>query len=230
MKENRFFTDLENEKKALSQMNFREKADHLWTYYKGALGILVAAVMLISVICTGFINRNKNILSSGTTVNATLSQEAIDYLSALCYERNPEQKNGEFNLHSVILEDFEDTTDYEFNYNVLVQIITMCSEQDLDYIIMDEVAMKLLLVQECFMDLSEILTQDELTALGDKVISARAEDQTETRPYAINIADLPFIKDNTDAKGPVYFAFVNNTPRREVCRQIWEDILAWPQK
>lgn len=229
MKENRFFTDLENERKALSQMTFREKADHLWTYYKGVLGILVAVVMLISVFCTGFINRNKNILSSGATVNATLSQEAIDYLSALCYERNPEQKNGEFNLQSVMLEDFEDTTDYEFNYSVLVRIITMCSEQDLDYIIMDEVAMKLLLVQECYMDLSEILTQDELTALGDKVISARAEDQTEARPYVINITDLPFIKDNTDAKGPIYIAFAANTPRKEACRQIWNDILAWPQ-
>lgn len=229
MRENRFFDDFEKEKKALSQMSFREKADHLWTYYKGALGILVAAVMLISLVSTGLTNRNKNILSSGVAVNVTLSQEAIDYLSALCYERNSEQQDGEFDLHSTLMEDFEDTSDYEYNYNILLRIVTMCSAQELDYMIVDEVAMKLLLVQECYMDLSEIFTQDELAALGDTVISARAKDEAELRPVSINISDLPFIKDNTDMKGPVYIAFAANTPRKEVCRQIWDDILAWPQ-
>jgi hypothetical protein len=230
MKDTIFFKSLENDKQALAQMSFREKVDHLWTYYKGFLWVLVAAAMLITLVCTGIINRNKNYVSSGVTVNVELSQDAIDYLSALCQERHPDLKEGAFSLESSMMEDFEDTQDYEYNYGILSGILTMAAAKDLDYMIMDKVSMELILKQGTFMDLTEIFTQDELTAFGDIVISAREEEETEARPVVINITDLPFIKDNTDADGPVYIAFAASSPRKDACRQIWDDIVAWPQK
>ena len=108
MKENKLVKEFQELKTTLSQMSFRGKVDHLWTYYKGVLVALLIAVMLASLMGTSISNKRKHLLSAGATVNVTLSQDGLDYLSARCYERAPEQKNGEVYLQSTIMQAFEE--------------------------------------------------------------------------------------------------------------------------
>ena len=80
---------------------------------------------------------------------------------------------------------------------------------------------------------TELFTEEELAELGDKVITARQEDETEAWVVAIDITDLPFVQDNVhleDADDRIYFALSGNTQRPEMCRDAWEYIHAWESK
>ena len=85
------------------------------------------------------------------------------------------------------------------------------------------------------MDLREFFTAAELEQWKDQIVYGQAEMEDGTKgemyPEAIDITDMPFAKDCVRANGEtVYFTVIVNTPRKEQCKQVWQDILAWQSK
>lgn len=213
----------------LKNMTWKQRWEHLWTYYRWVIIVAVMAVMMISVIVSCVINLNTNTLVAGVCINVELDETGHNaltedfkakYGTGVKYEDVP--------LTQVYLEDFESTKNYQDNYYTLMSLLSLCSAQELDYIIADQIGMENLLKQEAYMDLSAFFTADELAALGDKVIMARSSEQEddESIPVAVDITDLPFIQAaaTPDEDEKVYFAVIQNSPRMEQVRQIWDFI------
>ena len=61
----------------------------------------------------------------------------------------------------------------------------------------------------------------------DRLIYAMMKGEEERWPIAVKITDIPFVKDNVNNKGDIYFGLSGREPNLEMCRNVWEYIHAW---
>lgn len=206
---------------------FRQKWDHIWTYYRYWLLVLAVAIMGISILCTSFINVNTDMLLAGITVNVNISEEGNTYLTDGLHDQLTKGSKWEdIALQPMELHDLLDSEDVEEDYYALMTILGMGAGKILDYIIMDQDAMELLLPNDPFMDLRLVLTQAELDQLDNRVVYME-KDNVRT-PIAVEVSDTAFIKDNATADGgKVFLGFTINTTRKDACRILWDHLNAW---
>ena len=223
----------------MKPMSFRQKVEHIWTYYKEHLFVIAMAVVVVIAIISSAINSNRQIMLSGMLCNVGMSMDGYNYLTEDFFEKN----GGDSSVEDIFLSSQEfalpesmDQSQVDAAYVSAMSIISMVEAKKLDYMIITEDAFGYFLGHEIYMDLSEFLTPEEMEQWKGKVVyaQAEAEDGTvgEMYPVGINISDLPFTKDCVRAgkDETVYFTVIANTPRQELTRQIWEDILAWESK
>lgn len=216
----------------LKPMNWKQRIDHIWSYYKewmflGALGLVV-----ICAIVGSLINANREILASGMMVNISIEQEGYDYLSTEYFEDLGGKKGRQIVEldYANFSSDIEDLSKAEENYTASMVLVGLVSAQRLDYMILDQESMEFYIPQEVYMDLTQFFTEEELTKLKDKLIYAREEEETEPIPVAVDISDLDYVKDNITTEGKIYFALSGSTQRLETCRDVWNRIHAWKSK
>ena len=98
---------------------------------------------------------------------------------------------------------------------------------------MDKLALEFYLTQEVYGDLSTFFTQEQLEAMGDKVIYAQAEadewEDEEFAPYpvAVDVTDLPFFQDTAPQNNGIYFVLSGNQPDLNAVQAFWDHIHAW---
>lgn len=215
----------------LKPMTWKKRIDHLWTYYKSVLVVIIVIVTLIAIVVTGINNANRNILISGALVNTDTGVEGQAYLS-----EKYEQKwlaagvEGDADITYVYFEDIETTNEVEFTYNAVTRIVAMTAAQELDYVIMNKLGLETYLGHDMFEDLSKILTAEELEQFADKLIYLNYEETSETIPVAVDLQGTVFAERFVKTDVPHYLAFVANTLRPEGCRDLWEFILETPAK
>lgn len=214
----------------LSRMTFKEKVQHLWTYYKSTLLITAILIVAISIVINSIITVNTDTIVAGVTVNVHLSDEAMQYLGDDYYNKVYDGSG----LEDVFITDMSmyDITDAEHSeetYYTLMSLAALVSEEELDYMIVNQSALESFIKYESILqDLRVLFTQEELDALGTNVIHQQAGPDGQKIPIAINISELPFIKDNTSmGDKAVFITFALNSPREEACRDIYDYILAW---
>lgn len=216
-------------KENLSKMTFKDKLIHLWTYYKGTLVILAVVIAICSIVVTCVQNKNTKTLMSGIAINVLLSEEGKDYVENVYFEQHKTGGREKVLYTETTHDDFSNTASMENNYMALMSLMALSAAGDLDYMFLDDQAIRNLLVHQLFMDLREVYTEAELEALGDKVIwgdIGNEEDHT-FMPFAINIEYIPFIAENADNVADTFFAFVVNSPRLEETKAYLDFLLAW---
>lgn len=222
----KFFSDLK-------PMTWRQRVDHIWTYYKG--GILTVAFILFAAISLIVSNLSqKESAMCGVSVNVTVSTEGTAYLeeSYLAHLGTPAGKEAV--LYPIYYGSLEEAVvEYEYNYNQIMRPVLMVSAQELDYLLLNAESMQRYMAYELFLDLRSIFSAEELAAMGDSVIRSipmDEEDQpveTEPIPVAIDISSLPFVSENILSSGPVYLAFANNAPNMDTLRNFWTFLNDW---
>ena len=131
------------------------------------------------------------------------------------------------------MESYAETSSND-TYYLIKNIKTLCQQDNLDYFLMDKVALENLVAQDIFMDLSTVFTAEELAALEADLIwaveapeEAGAEvDLSARKPVAIRVENLAFFRENALEK-ELYFAISYNTSRVEACRILWQHLLDW---
>lgn len=216
-------------KSDLAAMTFKEKVNHMWTYYKGSLVILAILIALCSIITSTCRARNTETLIAGISLNVQLTDEGQSYVKDEYYERVKTEGLQQVIYSESFQDDFANTATLEDSYMGLMSLIALAVGEELDYVFLDEVALKNMLVHDFYLDLREFFTEAELEALGDNVIwmETGVEEETKFMPVAVKVEHIPFIQENAKTVGDTYFALVTNTPRLEACRDFWEYINAW---
>lgn len=220
-------------KEDLSRMTFKEKVNHLWTYYKSTLLIAAIAVVVLSIVITSIINVNSDIIVSGVSVNVPLSEAGKQYLDEDYYNKVYDGnglKKVEFSELS--LYDLSDAAHAQDTEYTLMALAALISEGELDYMIVDQSALTSFIKYESILqDLRKLFPQEDLDKLGNKVAHMRLEEDGEDIPIAFDISDHPFILDNTNLGGnpdkPIYLVFTLNSPREDACRAIYQYIMDW---
>lgn len=224
----------------MKPMRFSQKVDHIWTYYKEYMFVAFIACIFVVATVVSVVNSGKEALLSGMLCNVSISMEGYNYLTVDYFDRvGGVDGKQEVWLRTMQFE-WVDTSDpnqankLDDSYTAAMSLISMVDGQTVDYILLDRESFAFFLQQEMFMDLREILTEQDLAQMAEGMlfVQAEAEDGTlsEKIPAAVNISNLPFAKDCIRAKEDIFIVFISNTPRKEACRQIWQDILAWESR
>lgn len=221
------------EKARMADMTAKQKIDHLWTYYKDYLWVAAVVVILIAAMISSTINLSKNVVVTGILVNITFEQEGMNYLGEGYHTKiGADPFWDKVNTEYTAFTSLTDEANSEQNYYAAMTVVAEVSAKKLDYMILDKLGMEFYISQSVYMDLRNFFTEEELAAFEaeNRLIYAQEEGTDETWIVAVDITDLPFIQDNLTCEGPVYFALAGNTEKLDVCRDIWNHILAWEKK
>lgn len=228
----------------LKPMTFREKVDHLWTYYKEYLFLAVLAVILATGLITAAINANRETLVLGIVANSPMSQEGKEYLEKGYAEKIGAKNDWEVLLHTTNFQSMEDPISAEDNYNAAQMLTARVSAGQLEYAIVDELAMSFYVTQAVFLDLRELFTEEELAQLAQKdmLMYATEGDVDENGdlipgtgdiegrfPVGLKLKDTAFGQEALYGKTN-YFVVSGNNPDKEHVRGIWEHILDWENR
>ncbi|MBO5892372.1 MAG: hypothetical protein J6Q30_06630 [Oscillospiraceae bacterium] len=230
MTENSFFQRLKKLKVDLKPMTWRQKIDHIWTYFKEA--ILITVISLIVLIGVGFnvLKPEKELLMGGICVSTYISAEGENYLMDAYFEQlqgNP--KKQEIQMY---FRDFGDFGTSPQDYDAFQSIIAMMSAEMIDYLFVDENRLAPFIGYESLLDLRQVFTAEELEQFGTKVRYAQPMDDDgnptgERIPVAVEITDLPFMQDCKKYNQKIFLSFAVNAPNKDSLRDFWQYLLAW---
>lgn len=216
----------------LKPMTFTQRVDHIWTYYKEYMFVALMVLLLLIAAITMIGNLGRKTYLSGVLCNVSMTQEGHTYLVEGVRERHPEAGEGDVFLNSAIFENPLTVSQVDSSYQAAMAMFAQVEAEDLDYIFMDQVGMDFYAGQEVFLDVRTLLTEEEAAQWENKMAFVQFEDdegnaEQDAVPLALDVTDLPFVRENIHSSGKVYLAFAGNLPRREATRQLWEDLLAW---
>lgn len=220
--------NLKNLKKDMEHMTYGEKLTHIWTYYKWVLVVVLILIMAVSVLLASIENKRSILLMGGVTVNVQLSEEGKayvtdDYLQTV----GTGNKREKAIVSHTDIDDLKNTTLYQDNYYAVMSLLALCSNQEVDYLLLDQVGFEAMLIQGAYLGLNEVYTPEELEAMGDTVVFAQKEGEQTPSAIAIDITDTAFVQKNVQTRDKVYFVYAVNTPRLEECRAFFAYLLAY---
>lgn len=223
----------------LKPMTFWEKVDHLWTYYKEYLFVVLLVAVVVAFSVTALANSNKKSLLSGMLINVSMTQTGYNYMTQDYHTYLGATPVWEVvQLDATNFSSLEDPTSMEDNYNKSMMLIARVGGQMLDYALVDKMALEFYATQEVFLDLREFFTEEEIAAMGDRVIwmapepeegyTAEDYEEGELDPWvmAVNVSDMPFFRENCPGE-TVYFTMAGNHPNMEAVRAFLEYLMAW---
>lgn len=211
----------------LKPMTFRQRIDYIFTYYKEHMLLaLIALIILVGVVVSLF-NAQIEIIFSGTIANLDLTKDGAAYLREDLFDYFGGKPGQEVRLSASYFDElFSSVDSFDYNYNAAMGVVAMVGAQSLDYMIMDEVALKFFLSQDIFMDLREFFTEEELAELESRLVYFELDDGSRY-PVAVHIEDTAYAKDCIDVKDAVFFAFIANAPHMDACHEFWDYLNAW---
>ena len=218
-------------KSTLTPMTWSQRVDHIWTYYKSTILIVVLFAFLIGYLLFGMLTK-KDILLGGVHANVELSETGRSYITSGFFEDQQGNPNKEeVSILDVMLTEIADDEYFEMNYYYLQAVLSRVGAQHVDYILADKVAMEIFMTQDIYMDLREFFAAEELTQLEDRLIyflpvSENDESTVQEKyPIAVDVSDLPFFKSYSSAKGSVYFSVAVNTANHDGVKDLWTYLL-----
>lgn len=220
--------NLKNLKKDMEHMTYGEKLQHIWTYYKWVLVVVLILIMAASILLASIENKRSIMLMGGVSVNVQLSEEGKAYLKDDYMQLvGTGNKREKVVLSHTNIDDVHNTMVYEDNYYAVMSLVALCTNQEVDYLILDQTGFEAMLIQSAYLGLNEVYTPEEIEAMGDMAVYAQREGEEVPSAVAIDITDTEFVQKNIKTKDKVYFAYVVSTPRLEQTRAFYEYLLAY---
>jgi len=219
----------------LRPMTWTKRIDHIWYHYKE--GIIIGLILMILPIgmIASYFNSLYDTIFAGAIINIDGTKECRSFLTDNYFEKlNGDPKSQRVELTVLAFEEPNENTHIENNYNSAMTPLAMVEAGILDYVILDEFAMEYYIVEEMYMDLSLVFSEDELKAFeaNKQLIYLQAEGTANRYPAIIDISDLPFAKENLYVRdgGKAYFAFCGPDEKGSEYHDFWEYFVSWESK
>ena len=217
----------------LRPMSWRDRIDHIWTYYKEIILIGAVVIILLASIVGNALKPRLEVRMSGYLANITLSEDGSAYLK----ENYLSHLGGSADSQTVILnstffggEDY--LTSMEANYNAALAPVLQVTAQEVDYMLLDEVALEFYMNKAFFMDLRQLLNEEELKQLELTYYQPVDIDEKpvgESYPVAVDITGTAFAQGCAKDAKKVYFVAVSNGPNKDDIRNFWEYLKSWKE-
>ena len=232
-KETEFYKDWLCIKEDIKPMSFWKKIDHLWYCFKVYILFFgICALALGLLIGSFFSYQSKNELVAGFLVNLDMEQAGMDYLTDDYGVKLGAGKKDYVTLDYTEFGALDDPFNADANYSRFMILIARVEGEMVDYVLMDKSGLDGYVIYDLFLDLREFFTEEELAQFEaeGKVKYSQYEGDTDKRPIAVEITDIPFVKDNVNTEGPIYFALSGHNPDFEMCHNAWDYLHAWESK
>ena len=215
----------------LKPMSWKQRIDHIWTYYKEYIGVASLLIFVCVGLITSMISAQRERVITGIMVNITMTQEGFNYLSTDYAEYLDIGKDKDVKLEYTSFGNLEESTS-EQDYYASMTVVAEVSAKKLDYMILDKQAVAFYAGQEVYMDLRKVFTEAELAEFAEKelLIYCMEEKDQEAWPAAIKINDLAYIQDTVTSEGDVYFALSGSSEKYEQLRNVWEYMKNWESR
>ncbi len=234
MKDTKIYKSIMRLKKDLAPMTWKQRFAHIWSNYKETILIVIVVSITLGSLAANMLKSRQKLLLGGLTANVYLSDAGLQYVESGYFEK----LGGDKALEKVVLAStfftpLTDEDNFEANYHALTRTIAMLTDSEIDYLLMDKVALEVYLSQGVFLDLREFFSEEELEGMGDKLIKLMTVNEEgsevvdEAYPVAVDISDMPFIRDCVDTDKPVYFGVAANAPNLETLRDFWTYLDGW---
>ena len=214
VEENRLKNHLRKLKEDLGPMSWKERMDHLWTYYKWVAGLLILLLVFLNIAITAVVSAKTEILFSGIGINVPMTESGITCLSDEYLERLGGGKRRTVQYLDEVL-DFENTVlGQETSYSTIVKVTGMLSTNALDYLLLDQKALDYYYSGDLFLDLNQVFSEEELAQMPVSEVNGR--------PLLLDLAGTWFADTYITDEGPYYLAFVYTTTHAESCHDFWQ--------
>lgn len=218
----------------LRPMTWRQRIDHIWTYYKEIILIALGVIILLASIVNNALKPKVDVLMCGYLANVTLSEEGSSYLQEdyLSHLGGVPETQAVY-LNSTFFGGEDYLTNMDANYNAALAPVLQVTAQEVDYMLLDEVALEFYLTKAFFMDMTQLLTQEELQQLEltyYQPVDKNDNPTGESYPVAVDISDTAFVKDCAQKAEKVYFVVIANGPNKDDIRDFWDYLNAWKQE
>ncbi len=218
--------NLKNLKKDMENMSYKEKLVHIWTYYKWVLVVIMLLIMGASILISVIQNKRRILMLGGVTVNVQVSEEGGQYIQEDYLELVTTGNKRENVIVSHMDVDKPDRI-YGDNYVAVKSLLALCTNEEVDYLILDQTGFETMLIHGAYLGLDQVYTQEELDAFGDKLVYAQMKDEATPSAVALDITDCAFLQEHANESGKVYFVYVINSPRVEECRAFYDYLMAY---
>lgn len=200
---------VQNERDKLKPLSAKKKWEYIWTYYKWWI---LGFFMLIAIIITAAQDRQyqrKELLLNGIFINTSTSAEGYAYVKEGYWAFAGADPDTRVELIEARSIRFNVEQPVETDVNLIMSVDTMIAAADLDYIIGDASAVEFYDKRETLLDLSTILTQEQLS--GRNVIA------TDSGIVAIDLTGSELHQKYGLYTEPSYLMILVNTPRQAQC-------------
>ena len=214
MEENRLKAHLRKLKEDLAPMSWRERIDHLWTYYKWLVFAVIGVGIFLHMILSTVIAGNKEVLLCGISINVPITEAGVSCLSEDYLARLEGTKRQTVQFQEEIL-DFENPAlGQEASYSTVVKVSGLISTENLDYLILDQKALDYYSEGDLFIDLRELFPQETLAQLPVLELGGV--------PMLIDLTGTWFAQTHITGGEACYLGFAYNTLRPEACLDLWQ--------
>ena len=211
----------------LKPMTWRQRLDFFWSYYRDIVSIaLVLSIIPFSLIYSTA--TKKDVIIAGYFINLDLRQAGLDYLTDdLMVKLEGDPKKEKVEVSCIAFE--EESNQPELNWNMAMSVFGAIDADVCDYMFLDTYGMEFYMGDLIYMDLRLIFTEAELAEMGEDVIYLLDDETWERTPVALNVTDMPYVKDcvSIPDKESVFLAFVGPFEEADQYRDLWEYLDAW---
>lgn len=217
---------IEQEITKFKSMDSEKKWDYFKTYYLKATIVIIIAFALLLHLLYSIILGKREVLASGCFVNVGISEEGALFLTdeylAFCGKTDKDA------VTTVALDETVDiygelpmSTDTYEEMALLAQL----SAGDYQYMILDKAGLERFAQLELYADLEEILDEQQMTYLEDRIVYIENQAGKDNTASAISLAGTGFAVKYQLVPKEVYLAFVNIEPDADKNRKFVNYIL-----
>ena len=203
-----------------------EKLGYIWDLYKLPIVLSVAVVAMVVAFLVSLANPDPETLFMGASVNLTVSDEGKAYLTEDIFEmmdgKDPQKQRVD--LLYRYLPDAE--KDPRLADTERMAMIAMVSTKLLDYMLLDEEALKQYRDSGMIGPVDKVLTAQQLLDFSGKLLPVKAEDGREYLGV-VDITDTAFARHCITGSSKIYIAFPGNTARADRLDTFFDWLLAW---
>lgn len=231
MKETKWFQSTARFFEALRPMTWLERIDHIFSYYKELVFVVSVALIVCLALAISFSGNRAEVIFGGGFANVDIDREGYTYLTdgvMALYGGDPKKQKVE--LSSTAFREVTQASQLDYNYNAAMSLVAKIDDGTLDFLVMDEDAMKFYMTRYALMDLREVFTPGELAEMEDDLVYIYLEVEQVRYPIAVDITALPFCQECVDVTVPVYFGFTGTGEEREQYRAFWRYLTDWTPK
>ena len=214
-------------KAAFQAMTPAEKADHIFTYHKWTILLVLLVLLIIGSTIHRQLTQKRPVLYLAV-VNVSLGEDVQKQLTQdFLTETGGDARRQEVYLYrDLYLSEDADALNHEYAYASKVKLTGAISAGKLDLVLMNREAYDIFSRQGYLMELTSLsdplspyITENEVILSDNSVdylLGNAAEEQivTEVVPNSLAVSSLPLFRD-AGFNGDLYIGVLSNSPRQE---------------
>ena len=214
-------------KAAFQAMTPAEKADHIFTYHKWTILLVLLVLLIIGSTIHRQLTQKRPVLYLAV-VNVSLGEDVQKQLTQdFLTETGGDARRQEVYLYrDLYLSEDADALNHEYAYASKVKLTGAISAGKLDLVLMNREAYDIFSRQGYLMELTSLpdalspyITENEVILSDNSVdylLGNAAEEQivTEAVPNSLAVSSLPLFRD-AGFNGDLYIGVLSNSPRQE---------------